>query len=101
MADITWTDQALDDLSSICLFISRDSSYYARVFANDIFIAAERLEQFPRSGRVVPEVGREDIREILFGDYRIIYRIIPDEVEILTVYHSARLLDSFRPPDKK
>lgn len=66
---------------------------YAKLFANRVFSAVERLELFSSSGRVVPEVGREDIREILLGNYRIIYRVLPDESEILTVYHGARLLD--------
>lgn len=47
----------------------------------------------PRSGRVVPELGRDDIREIFVQSYRIIYRARPDTVEILTVHHGARVLD--------
>ena len=98
MAKITWTDQALEDLDSICLFIARDSPHYAKLFAIRTFEATDLLELFPESGRVVPEVNREDIREIILGNYRIIYRIITQEVEILTVHHGARLLDSFNPP---
>jgi len=45
---------------------------------------------------MVSEIGRDDIREIILGNYRVIYRITPDEVEILTIYHGARLLDSFK-----
>ena len=48
---------------------------------------------FPCSGQIVPELGREEIRELLKGDYRIIYRVAEHRVEILTVYHSARILD--------
>jgi toxin ParE1/3/4 len=42
----------------------------------------------------VPELGRKDIREIIHGNYRIIYRVLPGEVEILTIHHGARLLRS-------
>jgi plasmid stabilization system protein ParE len=53
----------------------------------------DRLSQFPRSGRIVPELGRDDIREVIVQSYRVIYRLRGDEVEILTVHHSARRLD--------
>ena len=50
-------------------------------------------DPFPKVGRVVPESDRDDIREIIHGNYRIIYRLINDEAQILTGHHSARLLD--------
>lgn len=93
MAGLTWTPQALDDVDAICKFIARDSPRYAQLFATQVFKSVERLEVFPNSGHIVPGIGQEDIREIILGDYRVIYRILNDEVEILTVYHSARLLD--------
>ena len=93
MAQIKWTPQSLDDIEAIAKFIARDSDYYARMFAIKIFEAAERLELFPESGRIVPELNRKEIREVIFGSYRIIYRIRDKLVEILTVYHSSRLLD--------
>ena len=67
MVKITWTDQALDDLDSICLFIARDSLHYAKLFAIRAFETTDKLEMFPRLGRVVPEIDREDIREIILG----------------------------------
>ena len=54
------------------------------------------LESFPHAGRTVPELQVENIREILHGNYRLIYRETNDSVQILTVHHSARLLDSSR-----
>lgn len=65
MAKVTWTEQALEDLEAICLFIARDALRYAELFADQVFKATDRLEDFPLSGRVVPEIGREDIREII------------------------------------
>ncbi|MDE0027166.1 MAG: type II toxin-antitoxin system RelE/ParE family toxin [Spirochaetaceae bacterium] len=93
MARLRWTPQALDDIESICAYIARDSRNYAQVFASQIVEKASALESFPQIGRVVPESNREEIREILHGNYRIVYRLVGDEVQILTIHHSARLLD--------
>ena len=93
MAEIRWTLQAADDLEAIAKFISADSPQYAKLFAIDVIKAIERLGSFPRSGRIVPELGNSAIREIILGNYRIVYRIKKDVVEILAVYHGARLLD--------
>lgn len=59
-----------------------------------VFDAVRRLESFPESGRIVPEIKQQNILEIILGNYRIIYRLKDDCAEILTVYHSARLLDN-------
>ena len=93
MARLRWTPQALEDIEAICTFIARDSNYYARIFASQITEKASTLEQFPKAGRIVPESDSEDVREIIHGNYRLIYRLINDEVQILTIHHSARLLD--------
>jgi toxin ParE1/3/4 len=93
MARLRWTPQALDDIEAICKFIARDSDYFARLFANKVFEKAKTLEAFPNAGRIVPESNQETIREIFHGSYRIIYRIREDEIEVLTVHHSARLFD--------
>ena len=95
MARLRWTPQAIEDIEAVCAYIARDSEYYARVFAQQIMEKVATLESFPRAGRVVPESKREDIREILHGNYRIIYRLTDDVVEFLTVHHSARSLDLF------
>jgi toxin ParE1/3/4 len=92
MAEIRWTPQASDDLEAIAEFISLDSPHYASIFVLDVFEAVDRLELFPESGRIVPELNERSIREIILGNYRIVYRITYTTVEILTVYHSARLL---------
>lgn len=93
MAEIRWTLQALDDLEAICLFIARDAPQVASVFADRAFRATDRLVDYPRSGRIVRELDIEDFREIILGNYRLIYRIRENEVQILTVHHGARLLE--------
>jgi toxin ParE1/3/4 len=72
VARIRWTNQALADLEAIGNFIARDAPSLAQVFVDNVFEAVKRLEVFPSSGRVVPEIGQEDIREILFGSYQIV-----------------------------
>ncbi len=94
MAKIKWTPQSLDDIEAISNFIARDSTYYASIFTVEVFEVVENLDLFPKSGRIVPELNRKEIREVILGNYRIIYRVKEKIVEILTVYHSARLLKS-------
>lgn len=93
MARIKWTHQAIEDVKSICDFIARDAPHIAQIFVQRIFKAVGRLEDFPQSGRIVPELQNEFVREIIFGNYRIVYRLKLNKVEIITVYHSARILD--------
>jgi len=95
LAQVTWTEQALDDLEAICNFIARDAPRYAELFAERLFQATDRLANFPASGRIVPEVGRNNIREVILQGYRVIYHIQGDEVEVLTIHHGARLLRGF------
>ena len=96
MAQIRWTPQAADDLDAIADFIALDSSHYANLFVLNVITNIGRLDQFPMLGRVVPEKQNPHIRELILGNYRIIYRLTNDFVEILTIYHGARLLDLSR-----
>lgn len=59
--------QALEDLEAICLFIARDAPQIAAVFAGRAFRATDRLADFPYSGRIVPELNMEHIREIIWA----------------------------------
>ncbi len=92
MARITWHPDALADIDEISEYIASDSPRHSREFAKRVFSATERLSRYPRSGRVVPELERQDVREIIVGDYRIIYRLLPNEIEVQYVIHGARLL---------
>jgi len=94
MVKIIWTQRSLTDLKSIVDYISKDSIKYASLTLQRILDITKYLEKNPRIGRMVPEVGKNDkIREIIFGNYRIIYKITSSQVvHILTVHHSARRL---------
>ena len=91
MTVLRWTNQAVEDLRSIRQFIERDSLQYGRLVAERLFEATTRIEQFPRSGRMIPEIGREEYRELIVGDYRIVYRLDGDAAVLLTVFRSSRL----------
>lgn len=90
---VFWSTLALERVSEASDYIAQRDAETAERWVENLFAAAERLEQFPESGRVVPEVGRPDIREIIHDRYRIIYKIKPERVEVLTVRHTRQLLD--------
>ena len=92
MSKALWMPSALDDLRIIQEFIARDSVYYAKKFVDEAFRATERLEIFPESGRIVPEIGLPTLREIVYGSYRIIYELIQNRVHVVAVIHGKRLL---------
>lgn len=92
MATVVWTPRAYADLEAIGAYYAQNAPGYAEVLVRKLMHAAERLEVFPASGRVVPEMGDESFREVIHRNYRIIYMYWPDEdkVEILTVFHASR-----------
>ncbi len=85
-----WTEPAVASLSAIRDYIARDNSFYAGIFVARLIAAAESLQTLPTRGRVVPELRRDDVRELLFQHYRIIYRLDAERTEILAVVHGAR-----------
>ena len=94
MVKIIWTQRSLTDLKSIAGYISQDSIKYASLTIERIIDVTKYLETNPRIGRMVPEMGRKDkYREIIFENYRIIYKITSTlTVHILTVHHSYKRL---------
>ena len=92
MVQIEWTERSLEDLNEIHDYIARDSKSYANLFIKKIYNTVQKLKEFPNIGRIVPEVNIPSVREIIFQNYRIIYRTMNDFVEIITVFHGSRLL---------
>lgn len=87
---IEWSRRARTDLRDLKAYISKDSPYYARRFTRQIIASVEKLGQFPRIGRTVPEAeGREDVRELIYRSYRIIYLTRPERVFIVTIIHGS------------
>lgn len=89
---IDWSEQALSDLQEIRGFIARDSPVFAELFVDRIIEGSEHLAGFPEAGRVVPEFARSDLRELLLGNYRLVYHLQDEIVSIVTIFHGARLL---------
>ena len=99
-ASLVWTRPALDSLLDVVRYIKRDNPPAAQRFAATIKTKVTRLELFPESGRVVPELPSGGLREVLVDDYRVIYRVVKPRirVEILAVRHGARRLESLPQP---
>ena len=90
MTRVVWTRPARDDLREIRDHIAADSPRYARLVCNGLVSAVGRLRTYPLSGRVVPELDRPELREVIRGNYRVVYRTTPDAVEVLAVVHTSR-----------
>lgn len=91
---VSWSPSALDDVDAIAEFINRDSPAYARAVVNKLVDTARKLNAFPNAGRIVPELGDAAIRERFVYSYRLIYRILNDDVLVVAVVHGRRLLES-------
>jgi len=94
MASIIWTENALNDIDNIASYISKDSEFYAKQFVKKLISTTLKLESFPEIGKTIRELPQSDYREIIYKKYRIIYRAQAGKVYIITVHHSARLLEN-------
>ncbi len=91
MVEIKWTEKASCNLQAIFEYIAKDSRTYATRYVKALISATKRLEAMPLCGRIVPEFENPELREVIYGNYRIIYRIIgKDCIEILAVVHGSR-----------
>ena len=97
MVKLVWTELSTEDLKEIFDYIAKDSVRYASITVRKIYNRAQDIIDNPYLGRIVPEINEKVIREVISGNYRIVYKIINEfQVDILRVYHSARLLRADR-----
>lgn len=97
MVKLVWTELSTEDLKEIFDYIAKYSVRYASITVNKIYNRAQDIIDNPYVGRMVPEINIKVIREVISGNYRIVYKIINEfQVDILRVYHSARLLKDDR-----
>ena len=98
---VVWLPLAVQRVSQIAQAIARDRPGAATRWVDAVFAAVTPLAEFPDSGRVVPEVSRQDIREVFHGEYRIVYKVETRRVAILTVRHGRRRfrLEGEPPPE--
>ncbi len=89
---IVWSPLAVDRISEIASYIAQDKPSAAERWIKTVFSKVENLKSSPEIGRIVPEIGNSQLREILYGNYRIIYRAEPEKIAVLTVRHGKQIL---------
>lgn len=94
---MNWSPLAINRLSEVARYIALDNPVAAERWVKKVFARVEKLAEFPETGRMVPEVGDKTIREMIMGNYRIIYRLkdrgLKDrEISILTLRHVKQVL---------
>lgn len=90
---VEWTELALAQLDEAMAYIARDRPQVAARWLEDVLGQADELTRFPDQGRVAPEASRDDIRELIIGPYRLIYRRDSDAIYITMFKHGRQLLD--------
>lgn len=89
---LRWLPLALSDLDGIRRYIAEDDPAAARRWVTRLHARARTAASAPMAGRVVPELDRDDVREVFLRSYRIVYRMLDAEIQILTVFEGHRLL---------
>jgi len=89
---VHWTENAIGHLTNIYEYIGLNSQTYAWRMVDRITRRSEQIADHPLSGRKVPEYDADDIRELIENPYRLIYRIKPDQIDVIAVIHGAMLL---------
>ncbi len=93
MVKVNWTRQAIEDIYEIREYYRPRSEKYAEQLTDKIFEKANNLVQYPQMGRMVPELERPEIRELIYKNYRIIYHVVSDnQIDILAVHNGLRPL---------
>lgn len=91
MIRITFTNRAVDDLDAINDYRSNYSPAYADHLIDTIIAKVERLKIFPEMGRKLPDFDLPYLRELIYDDYRIVYKIVSSEqIDVITIQHSSR-----------
>jgi addiction module RelE/StbE family toxin len=93
---IVWSKTALAHLTAIYDYIAKDSPRYALRMVDRLTYRSKQLAKYPESGQLVPEYSDPTLREVIEGSYRLIYRIEPSRVIVVSIVHGAQ----FFPPDR-
>ena len=89
---IIWSPLAIERASEIAEYIAQDKPIAAEKWIDTVFYKVESLKSAPEIGRVVPEIRNNQFRELLYGNYRIIYRLEKKQISILTIRHGMQIL---------
>ena len=101
MAQIKWTEPALNDLIEIAEYIALDKPAAAKKLVRNVFKSIKRLKDFPESGKKPSELPKTNYREVIVGPCRIFYRVEGKKVFILYVMRGERELRQFILADRK
>jgi len=91
---LEWSEEALEDIESIAIYIEKDSPIYAKSVVSKFFEKAEIVQEFSQLGRIVPEFNDATIREIFVYSYRLIYTLHKEKILFVAVVHGKRLLEN-------
>lgn len=91
---VHWTARAEARLNAIHDYIAQENPDAALRLAQSLLSRSQQIAAFPKSGRRVPSYGRDDVRELIEGHYRLIYRVLPQRIDVVAVMHGAQLLPS-------
>ncbi len=89
---IIWSPLAVHRASEIADYIAQDKPSAAVRWVNEVFTKVEQLKSSPQIGRVVPEISDDQFRELIYGNYRIIYRVELKQISVLTIRHGKQIL---------
>jgi plasmid stabilization system protein ParE len=89
---IIWSPLAIERASEIAEYIAQDKPSAAEKWIDTVFTKVETLKSAPEIGRVVPEIRNSQLRELIYGNHRIIYRIEKKQISILTIRHGTQIL---------
>jgi len=92
--EVAWSPEALDDVEAIAEYIERNSAFYAQAVATAILEMARSIGRFPWMGRVVPEMGSQNIGERFVYSYRVTYELQEGRILIVAVIHGKRLIEN-------
>ena len=92
--EIEWSPLAVERVIKMAEYIAVDKPDVAMQWASDIFDSTDKLREHPRLGRIVPEIQDDDYRELIEGNYRVIYLIDTSKISVLTVRHGKQLLSA-------
>jgi plasmid stabilization system protein ParE len=90
--NIVWSPLAVDRASEIAGYIAQDKLSAAEKWVKTLFSKVEQLKASPEIGRIVPEIENNQFREVIYGNYRVIYRIEAEQISILTIRHGKQIL---------
>ncbi|HAW78259.1 MAG TPA: plasmid stabilization protein [Balneola sp.] len=90
--EIIFTDRFLSRVEECTDYFALDHIPTAIKWAEEIDDHCEQLRSQPDSGRIVPEFNRDEIKELIHGNYRLVYEIKPDRIYMLTIWHTSQIL---------